>query len=150
MTKTTNETLDQRVAEMVKKLKDLETTIEAKEKATQPVSWKTSAMSTSTYFKTIQVATKEQVISFITHLYAQAAPRAEVAKLLGIEKDSSIQKFEGSTFEDWVTDAKLRLKLIEIHGLRQKLVEGRRRVESLKSEVQKRADGIDDLENFLE
>lgn len=149
MTAITNEALDAKVNELNAKIKAMEEQANAMEKEISPVTWKTKCIPTTASFKTLHVATKEQIVEFLTKIYSMSAPRAEVVKLLGIKDETIANKYDGHTFEEWTADCKLRLKLIEIQEIRKKVSVAKSRIEGLKSEIQKRADGIDELANIL-
>lgn len=149
MSTLTNEALDNKVNALNLKIKEMEKQASDLEKSISPATFKTKCIPSNAPFKTLHVASKEQIVDFLTKMYSTSAPREEVVKLLGLKDVNLANTFDGHTFDEWVDDCKLRLKIIEVQEMRKKISLAKNKIEGLKSEIQKRADGIDELENLL-
>jgi hypothetical protein len=149
MTTNTNEQLDQRVIQLSEKIKVLEDNLKKKRKSIGTVTWLTNCTPGNAPFKSLHVATVAQIIDFISNIYSIQKTREDALKILGIKDDKYEATHAGAPIADWIEDSKQRIKLIEINDLERKISVAKNSIESLKSETQKRADGIDALDKLL-
>lgn len=143
--------LDKRVDLIIAKKDKIEKELEKKTKLANETPWLTSCKSTQLSIN-LQVAAISQVVDFVAQLQSIENQKVSALKFLEIPEDQHEAlslNFEGYPLKAWFSDAKRRIRLIEVRDLTDRVRKVASQLQTVKSELQKRNDAISDLEDLL-
>ncbi len=145
---TTN--IDKKISELFEVVKKQKAEVEAAEKESKQ-SWKTNCSIPLPYGRdeapiNLQTASQEIIKNLVMGLLKHKEYAAEAETILGLETTS---QYKGFSYDDWVSDCKKRISVLNIRAKKEKLAALEKRLNDIVSPEQKRQMELDSIVNEL-
>lgn len=141
---------DKEVDALVARKKALEIKLVEKKNAVGTAGWKTKCRTPNFNLQILKLPQLIEFTSQLARLKSDWIAGAEILGLSQVEMAKNPPMLEGEPIEDWIADAILRRKKIEVTALEKKVEALNSALESVKSEVQKRQDNIKRVQSLLD
>lgn len=140
------ETIDQKINELFLVVRKQKTDVEIFEKESKQ-SWKTNCtIHIDNVIINIQTANETVVKKIVIELLEQKEYASRAEEILGLEKN---EKYDGFSFDDWISDCKKRIAVMRLRNKKENLSELEKRLNALVSPEQKRQMELDAITELL-